>query len=93
MISCTCFREESVERVDTSTDGLVTCHLAVKLKAMFETEQLPTCVADLDAGMAQVGAKNLETLVVETDLKGWTSTPTRLLVVAKGSHINDTICI
>ena len=47
ILSCTCTRDESVERVVTFTDGLVARRLNVKQDAMFETGQLPTCVADL----------------------------------------------
>ena len=74
MLACTCFREESVERVVSSTDGLVTWHLAIRLNAMFETEQLPTCVADLNTSLAQVDADDLAHRWVfflsDSDLKG-----------------------
>ena len=43
-VPCTCSGENSVERVFSSTESLVIWHLATRLDAMFETEQLPTCV-------------------------------------------------
>ena len=43
----------------SSTDSLDTGHLPVRLRATFETEQLPTCVSNLDACLTQVTADDL----------------------------------
>ena len=54
MLSCSSFREEGVEGVVASTNGLIGGHLAIRLDAMLETEELPAGVAYLDAGLANV---------------------------------------
>ena len=54
MLPCSSFREEGVEGVIASTNGLVGRHLAIRLDAMLETEELPAGVAYLDAGLANV---------------------------------------
>ena len=45
VFSSTCSGEESVERVLSSTEGLITWRLTFRLSAVFETVQLPACVA------------------------------------------------
>ena len=45
MFPCTCFGEESVERVFSSNEGLLIWPLTVRQSALFETVQLPACVA------------------------------------------------
>jgi hypothetical protein len=49
-------REEGVEGIITAADGLVRGHLAIRLDAMFETEELPAGVTDLDTGLTDVDA-------------------------------------
>jgi hypothetical protein len=49
-------REEGVEGIITATDGLVRGHLAIRLDTMFETEELPAGVTDLDTGLTDVDA-------------------------------------
>jgi hypothetical protein len=49
--------EESVESVVTATDGLVARHLPIRLDSMLEAEELPACIANLDAGLSNVDAK------------------------------------
>ena len=51
--------EEGVEGVVSTTDGLVTGHLAVWLDAMLQTIQLPACIADLNASLANVDTDTL----------------------------------
>merc|ERR1719215_1777899 len=53
-----CLREEGVEGVISAANGLVARHLAIGLNAMFQAEQLPASVADLDAGLADVDAES-----------------------------------
>lgn len=48
------FAEEGVEGVVAASDGFVTGHLSVGLKAMFETVELPAGVSDLDSGLTDV---------------------------------------
>ena len=50
-------REEGVEGIITATDGLVRGHLAIRLDTMFETEELPTGVTDLNTGLTDVDAE------------------------------------
>jgi hypothetical protein len=52
-------REESVERIVTTSDGLVTWHLTIGLDAVLEAEKLPASIADLDATLSDVQAENL----------------------------------
>ena len=51
-------REEGVEGVVASTDGLVGGHLAVRLDSVLEAEQLPAGVANLDTGLTDVNRKS-----------------------------------
>ncbi len=46
--------EEGVEGVVSTSDGLVTGHLSFGLDAVLKTVQLPTGVAHLDSGLADV---------------------------------------
>ena len=50
-------REEGVEGIITATDGLVGRHLAIRLDTMFETEELPAGVTDLNTGLTDVDAE------------------------------------
>ena len=50
------FTEESVERVVTTSDRFVAWHLTVRLNTMLQTVQLPTGVANLTTGLADVAA-------------------------------------
>ena len=51
--------EERVERIVAATNGLVAGHLAIWLDAVFQAEELPARIADLDAGLADVDADGL----------------------------------
>jgi len=59
MLACTSFREECVESIITTTNGLVTWHLAIRLDAMLQTKQLPTGIANLDTALTNVDADDL----------------------------------
>ena len=54
MFPCTSLREESIERVVSSTNGLIRWHLTVWLNAMFQTIQLPTSIPDLDTSLTNM---------------------------------------
>merc|ERR1719183_1992896 len=45
MLSSTCFREEGVEGIVTTSDGFIAWHLPVRLDTMLEAEKLPTCIS------------------------------------------------
>ena len=55
----TCFTEEGVEGVITTTNSLVTWHLSIRLDAMLEAEKLPARIANLDASLSEVKAEDL----------------------------------
>jgi len=59
VLTSTCLREEGVEGIVTTTDGLVRRHLTIRLNTMFEAEELPASIADLDACLSNVDAKGL----------------------------------
>jgi len=59
MFTGTGFTEESVERIVTSTDRLVTWHLAIWLNAMLKAEKLPARIPNLHTCLADVDAKSL----------------------------------
>lgn len=46
--------EEGVERVVTTSDGLVAGHLAIRLDSVLQAVQLPAGVSDLDSGLSDV---------------------------------------
>jgi len=48
------FREESVEGIISSSDGFVRGHLTIRLNSVFETEEFPTGVTNLDTGLSDV---------------------------------------
>ena len=48
--------EERVERIVTTTDRLVTRHLAVRLNTVLQAEELPATVTDLATGLALIAA-------------------------------------
>ena len=54
MLSSSSLTEEGVEGVVSSSDGLITGHLTVRLDPMFQTVQFPACIANLDASLANV---------------------------------------
>ena len=46
--------EECIEGVVTSSNGLVTRHLTIRLDTMFKAVQLPACIAHLHTGLANM---------------------------------------
>jgi len=51
--------EERVERVISSSNGLVTRHLTIRLDAVLQTVQFPAGIAHLDSGLADMDADAL----------------------------------
>ncbi len=54
VLAGTGLREEGVERIVSTSDGLVTGHLTIGLDAVFQAVQLPAGIAHLDSGLADV---------------------------------------
>jgi hypothetical protein len=54
VLAGTSFGEESVESIITSTDSLIGGHLTIRLNAVFEAEELPAGVTDLDTSLSDV---------------------------------------
>jgi len=54
VFASTSFAEEGVERVITTSDGLVTWHLTIRLDSVFQTVQFPTGVTDLATGLTNM---------------------------------------
>jgi len=59
MLASTSLGEEGVERIVTTTDGLVGWHLTIRLDTVLQAEELPASIADLDTSLTKVQAKNL----------------------------------
>ena len=54
VIPSTSFIKKGVKSIITSTDSLVTWHLAIKLDPMLEVVKLPTGISDLNTGLTDV---------------------------------------
>ena len=54
MFASSSLAEESVEGIITSADGLVRRHLAIRLDSVFQAEQLPARVTDLNTGLTDM---------------------------------------
>ena len=54
VLASTGLREEGVESIITTSNGLVRWHLTVWLDSVLEAEKLPACVTDLDTGLTNV---------------------------------------
>ena len=54
MLASVCLTEEGVEGVISSPSSLVTWHLAIGLKAMFQAVELPAGIACLNTNLAKV---------------------------------------
>ena len=48
------FREESVEGIISSSNGLIRGHLTIGLDSVLEAEKFPACVTDLDTSLSDV---------------------------------------
>merc|ERR1719362_1975475 len=55
----TCLTEKRIECVVTTTDCLVTRHLAIGLDAMLQAEELPAGISDLNARLPDMDADAL----------------------------------
>jgi len=58
VLASTGLREEGIERIVTTTNGLVTGHLTIRLDAMLKAEELPAGISNLDTTLAEVQAEN-----------------------------------
>jgi len=58
VLSSTGLGEEGVEGIISTSDGLVRGHLSVRLDSVFEAEELPACVTNLDTGLSDVDGNN-----------------------------------
>jgi hypothetical protein len=54
VLSSTSFTKESVEGIITSSNGLVTWHLAIRLNAMLEAIKFPASISNLNTSLANV---------------------------------------
>jgi hypothetical protein len=54
VLSGASLRKKGVERVITSSDGLVRRHLAIGLNSVLKAVKLPACVTSLDTSLAKV---------------------------------------
>ena len=54
MLSRSSFRKESVERIISSSNGLIRRHLSIRLDSMFKAIKFPAGIAHLDASLADM---------------------------------------
>ena len=54
VLSCSGFREEGVESIITTSDGLIRGHLTVRLDSVLKAEKFPAGVTNLDTGLSDV---------------------------------------
>jgi hypothetical protein len=59
VLARTSLREERVECIITTSNGLVARHLTIRLNAVLQAEQLPAGISNLDAALANVDADAL----------------------------------
>jgi hypothetical protein len=59
VLSSSSLREEGVERVITTSDGLVRRHLTIRLDTVLKAVQLPTSITNLDSGLSQMNRDTL----------------------------------
>ena len=62
MLSSAGLTEESVERIVSTADGLVTGHLTVGLDSMLQTVQFPATIPHLNSGLADMDRDTLALL-------------------------------
>jgi len=58
VLAGTSLREEGAEGIVSSSNGLIRGHLAIRLNAVLEAEELPSSISDLDSGLADVDRDN-----------------------------------
>ena len=66
MLAGTGLTEEGVEGVVSTSDGLVTRHLTIRLDAVLQAVQLPAGISDLYTGLSDVDG---DTLTLKTNIK------------------------
>jgi len=54
VFSGTSFREKGVEGIVSSSDGFIGWHLSIRLDSVFEAEQFPAGVTNLDTSLSNV---------------------------------------
>ena len=59
MLSCSSFREEGVEGVVASTNGLVRRHLTIRLDSMLKAVEFPAGITNLATSLADVDGDTL----------------------------------
>ena len=64
VLSSSGLREEGVESIITSSDGLVRGHLSVRLDSVLKAVELPTGVTDLDTGLSYMDRDYFTHLIV-----------------------------
>ena len=64
VLSGTSLREEGVESIITTTDGLVRWHLSVWLDSVLKAEELPAGVTNLDTGLSDVNGNDFSHCVM-----------------------------
>merc|ERR1719353_43344 len=58
VFACTSLREEGVEGIIASADGLIGRHLAVRLDTVFKAEKFPGGITDLDTSLTKMDVDN-----------------------------------
>ena len=71
VLACASLTEEGVEGIVSTTDGLVRGHLAIRLDSVLQTVQLPTGVAHLDSGLADMDRDTLTLERKKQNVKKW----------------------
>jgi len=59
VLASTSLGEEGVESIITTTDGVISGHLAIRLDTVLEAIKLPASVTDLDTGLTNVNRNSL----------------------------------
>ena len=54
VLASTSLREEGVEGIVSTSDGLIGWHLTVWLDSVLKAEEFPTGITDLDTGLSNV---------------------------------------
>ncbi|CAB1353872.1 unnamed protein product, partial [Coregonus sp. 'balchen'] len=82
MLASSSLTEEGVKGVVSSSNGLVTGHLSIRLDPMLKTVQLPACIADLDASLAHMDGDTLTLWEKEQSFDAHL-----LIIFLQGSHV------
>jgi hypothetical protein len=59
------FREEGVESIITTSDGLVRWHLTIRLDTVLKAEEFPAGVTDLDTSLTDVNTDDFSHFVIK----------------------------